>query len=151
MFEFVPYKSFGNRLKMLFTKKSKYEAEYEENMVDSLGAMIIIGMILLLISLMSLVLGLLGSVMKNTAYTQVVNLIKKKLYWNSYIRYSLQSYLKFVFVCFAGLRTLSWDADWFDYARSTGILFACIALVLLPIVYGFLLRNKHKLNHHKVK
>ena len=150
LFEFIPYKWFGTQLKMMVTR-SRHEAEYKENMVDSMGAMIIIGCVLIAISLLSLILGSLGFWLHNKAYSKVINLIKRKLYWNCFIRYSLQSYLKISFVCFAGLSTLTWDATWFEYARSTAILLACIALAILPFIYGVTLRDKQALSQRKVK
>ena len=39
---------------------------------------------------------------------KVLESLKKKLFWNAFIRYSRQSYLKIAFVNFAALATLKW-------------------------------------------
>ena len=73
----------------------------------------------------------------------MVNL-KKKLMWNTVIRYSLQSYLKLAFANFTALSTLTF-IGFGDSAVSFGIISVSVILLLLPVIYALVLRDQQQI------
>ena len=72
-----------------------------------MGSMLVIGIIMVIVALLiSLLAWRLKSKQKCASCLKVLDKIKNKLFWNAFIRYSLQSYLKIAFVIFTALATL---------------------------------------------
>lgn len=65
--------------------------------------------------------------------------IKEKIFWNTFIRYSLQSYLKLVFAYFSAVGTLDWGSS-LTVGQSCIVLLVVALLVILPMFYGYLLK-----------
>ena len=106
LFEFIPYGWFTEEAKDLFSK-DKYEAEFEgDSMIDEMGIMLLIGTVLGILVILTLLIGL--ACKKSTQCLQLVTRVKTKLFWNSFIRFSLQYYLKSAFANFAALIALRW-------------------------------------------
>ena len=64
--------------------------------------------------------------------------IKKKLFWNMFIRSSLQSYIKLVYALLALVMILKW-ARLFDVLKSIVAIFMVTFLIALPPVYASVL------------
>ena len=62
-----------------------------------MGNIFLFGAGLLLVSLILLLLGIFNKKI-NGKLKEVIEMIKAKLFWNAFIRYSLESYLKIGFV-----------------------------------------------------
>ena len=72
---------------------------------------------------------------------QAIEKLKKKLFWNIIIRYSLQSYLTIGFVCIPAMQILSSKRT----IEKVYVLSLAVLLILLPLVYGVLLYLKREL------
>ena len=74
-----------------------------------MGSMLIIGTIMALIALLIVCLAWkLKAKQKCSCCKKVIDKLKEKLFWNAFIRYTLQSYLKLAFANFVALATLKW-------------------------------------------
>ena len=114
-----------------------------------MGIVIITAIVILLTILIALTLGLLCRG-RNATCMKVVTLLKQKLFWNSVIRYSLQSYLKLAFPNFAALSNLTWDKH-SDQARSISALLMSSILFSLPFIYTKVLYNTPALKEAHVE
>ena len=74
------------------------------HLIREMGSVILIGVGILITTIVLLLLGLLR---KNKKMNGVILKIKQKLFFNAFIRYSLQSYLKIGFVSIPTLRIIS--------------------------------------------
>ena len=93
--EFIPYEWFNAKM------KQSLNVEAENSYFESNGVMLLAAAVLLMIAL--LVVGL-GYCCKK--HIEKVNSIKRILFWNTFIRYSMQAYLKLAVANFAGLYLL---------------------------------------------
>ena len=126
LFQFIPSSWFTDRLKATLTDVDLASIG-QDNYIESTGNLLIIGLALGLVTVMVLILTLLCK--KSAQFHKVLDFIKMKLFWNSFIRYSLQSYLKLAFA---------------------NLIVAQVMLVL-PVVYTLvLLKNRVNLKESRV-
>ena len=83
-------------------KNTIEETEFsEESIVDEVGNILLFGIILVFISIIVFLIG------RTPLCGIAIQRLKKKLFWNTFIRYSLLSYLQIAFVGIPGLSLLS--------------------------------------------
>ena len=68
----------------------------------------------------------------------IITGIKKKMFWNMFIRSSLTMYIKLVFIGFTILGSLKWSSI-SDSVFSLAGLATLVAVLLLPILYGLVM------------
>ena len=121
----------------------------EKNIFDQFGSMLVLFLILAIITFLFLIASV---ILKKLGYSQkILKMIKGKLFWNTFLRTSLQSYIKTSFTVFTNLRLLKW-AKFFDVVKSLGVLTAVPILLTLPPFYAAVLyRNQINLGHDQMK
>ena len=104
-------------------------------------------LILLLILAVVTILALLTSVaMKKLGYSRrIQQLVKRKLFWNAFIRTSLHSYIKTAFIYLGAMALLKWST-FFSVVKSLLSITVVLILVTMPVFYASVLyRNQEVL------
>ena len=135
--EFIPYDWLNSVLK---EKLSSFE---EDGMADKIGSVLVILAALVLATLLLLLAGL---ILKKMGYQEALMAkLKQKLFWNCFIRSSLQAYIKVAFATFSMLTLLKWETFWGVF-KTLVIIVTAMLIVSLPIFYWLVLfRNQEAL------
>ena len=94
LFQFIPSKWFTDYLKSLVVREDQIVLDGED-FLDSTGSLLVIGLALGLVAGIALIATLLCK--QSPQCHKILTFVKQKLFWNSFIRYSLQSYIKIAF------------------------------------------------------
>ena len=136
--EFIPYDEIKIKVKKILGVEDD-QSFTESGLLDDLGTTWLVAAGLLLLTLLLLLLGLLKKKL-NDKLKMVIEKVKAKLFWNAFIRYTLQTYLKIGFVCIPALAILSTKG-----ATQKISIFANVALLLiLPGLYAAILYKKRE-------
>ena len=117
--------------------------------IDELGSMaLFIGALFAL----TLIVLFLGKIIKQLGYSQkLINLIKQRLFWNTFIRSSLQAYIKVLFVYMTMILALEFHSFAASF-KSVFIILVVLALIGLPILYTIILwKNRKRLDNENIK
>ena len=134
---------------MLESLQTKLGADEKEGIIRMLGSYFVAGIGLICCMIL---LGALTILSKRfPAVQKILNSIKAKLFFNSLIRFFIQSYLKFCEIgCFA-LATLSFETFSEIGSSIAGVLILSF-VVIFPLTVGVLLRNNRlKLENEDIK
>lgn len=78
-------------------------------------------------------------------------MIKKRLFWNTFIRSSLQAYIKVLFVYMTMILVMDFNGFVASF-KSVIVILIVLALISLPIFYTAILwKNRQKLSHESIK
>jgi len=160
--EFIPYERMVNWFKELFGIDSPQTSEEldalesagatSSNIFDNMGAMLVIGIGLIVVVLL---IGALSFCLKkdkeqdseNELWIEVTykvrfhyEMLKNKLFWNTFIRFSQQSYLKLLMAAAASLSLLSFASPK-SAVSSIVNLVVTACLVSLPLIYKRLISS----------
>ena len=128
---------------------AKAVEEDKSNVLANMGVMLVI--LLMLLVLIVIVLLSIRFCKKGSFLHTKFEQLKKKLFWNSFFRFVLQSYLKTVLGCLFAIRLMSFATG----TKTTSALislFMLIVLVAAPIFISVLMhRNRERLPRTAVK
>ena len=130
--EYIPYEWITSHL------RDKYEKVGEENTFERLGSMMILIGVLVIFTMLLIVTNLIWTKLGFSQRT--FQFVKQKLFWNSFIRTSLHSYIKATFIFFSLMGMLKWSTL-FDLAKSLASIIVVISLVTLPVMYACVLHK----------
>ena len=165
--EFIPYDWLTDPIKDLLSKpeedtdsdedaedEAEDEADEEKdvskaNVLANMGVMLVILAVILVVII--LVIILIRSCKKGTCCHRQAMKIKAKIFWNSILRYVLQSYLKTSLGCLFALAAISFK----NSSATTNALISMLMFVVLlaqPIIFACVMeRNKENLQRKKIK
>ena len=103
--EFIPYDWFNIKMKDFFESNLQEEPSDEEDYIDSLVSMLMVAFGILLFTLLIVLLGCCCRKISRK-HSNTLETVKKKLFWNAFIRYSITSYLKYSVANSIGLLTI---------------------------------------------
>ena len=131
--EFIPYDKISNKV------SEKLQTDFNPNFSESgfmneMGSTFIIAACLILLTAVLLLLGLLRKKL-NATFTKLIDKVKATLFWNAFIRYSLQAYLQIGFASMPVLIAYSQHSVFKILYASANILM----LLTLPVFYSVLL------------
>ena len=111
----------------------------DSNLFEELGSTILIVVGLFLLILILLVIRVIN---KNPSpkMKTAIEKVKTKLFWNAFIRSSLQSYLKIAIIAISALTIISQNT----MLKTTTAIVNLIVLLVLPVLYGLLMYRKRK-------
>ena len=122
--EFIPFHWLTDPIKEAM--KSSEDEDEKANVFSNMGVMLLIGLVLLLIILpVFLAAKFCGSKLKG-----YIEKFKKKLMWNSVLRFVLQSYLKNTIACLFAISLMKFE----NGGSSTNAVLSIVILVVLAII-----------------
>ena len=126
--EFIPY----DWLTSYFIEQWNVKIES----IDKLGSMaFFIGGIICF----TLIVLLVGRIIKKLGYSQkIIDSIKKRIFWNTFIRSSLQAYIKILFVYLTLASALEYSS-FAECFKSIIVILIIFALLVLPNLYILIL------------
>ena len=139
--EFIPY----DWLKSYFSEKWNISVEQ----FDKLGS---IGLILIALFAFTIIILLLGKVIDRLGYSRkIIDKVKKKLFWNTFLRTSLQAYIKVLYV----YAVLALSIQFTGFIASIKSLFTILVIIILialvPIYTLILVRNRNELGDQTIR
>ena len=90
--EFIPYDSIALKVKETFEQNFNQDFA-ETRLEDELGYVFLAGTVLCIVSLSLILITRIFRRRNDSAFGRLVKALEAKLFWSSYIRYSLESYL----------------------------------------------------------
>ena len=111
-----------------------------------------IALIILALTILSILVMLVGKVVDRLGYSRkIIDIIKKKLFWNMFLRTSLQAYIKVLFVYLTLMVSLKFQG-FISTIKSIFTILVVAILVALPALYTFILyRNRDSLEHESIR
>ena len=129
--EFIPYEWISKKF------FGATEDLKETSVANKMGTMFLLGIVILIVTIIVLLCGIFRKKL-SVKVVRAVDKLKRKLFWNTFIRYTLQSYLKIAFVSIPSLYILTTKGGF----EIVSVMFNILLLLALPIVYTVLLYRK---------
>ena len=98
-----------------------------------------IALVILSMAFFGILLILIGKLIDKLGYSKrIINMLKRKLFWNTFLRTSLQVYIKVLYVYLVFALSLNFKG-FVDSIKSIFTILIIGSLVALPAIYTFLL------------
>jgi hypothetical protein len=151
--EFIPYEWLTKPLKEMLKSKESEEGdqskEEKSNVLANMGVMLVI--LVVLIFVIALLVLCICLCKRCTKIQNLVKKVKAKIFWNSVLRFILQSYLKTTLGCLFAISLMS-------FGDKNKIINACMSIAMLIALVGFpflfaviLHKNRGTLNIQEMK
>ena len=113
-----------------------------------MGSLLVLLVILAIVTVLVIITSL---VLKKLGYSRrIQQFLKDRLFWNTFIRTSLHSYIKAAFIYFTMMTLLDWSTI-FDAAKSLLSITVVLILITLPVFYASVLyRNQEVLKFARI-
>ena len=148
--EFIPYEWLTTPLKeMLKSDEGAENTDEKSNVLANMGVMLVI--LVAIIFVIVLLLLFICLCKRSPKILNIFQKIKAKIFWNSILRFILQSYLKTTLGCLFAISLMSFSEK-NKIINAVMTIVMLIALVSFPVLFGVILhKNQGKLDLQEMK